>query len=327
MQIGELRLDRGLCLAPMENVTESPFRRLCRRLGADLVYTEFVSSEGLIRQVAQSQGKIRLADDEHPVGIQIYGNRKEALVEAARLSEAAGPDLIDINFGCPARKVACKGAGAGLLREPEQLVELTAAVVRSVSVPVTVKTRLGWDQASIVIADLARRLEDVGVAALTIHARTRQQGFRGEADWHWIRRVKESVAIPVIGNGDVRTPEDVARMFALTGCDAAMIGRAAIGNPWLFRRAKAYLSGGVDPGPPSLAEQVEAYYELLADSIADKGERRGMLELRVHLAAILRGFPRAAEVRAAAMRETTLGGLRDLLDRFLAGLGIAEVPA
>ncbi len=325
MRIGELEFNRGIFLAPMEDVSERPFRRLCRRFGADLVYTEFISSEALIRRVAAMHGKMRLADDEHPVGIQLYGNREEALVEAAHISEEAGPDLIDINFGCPAKKVACKGAGAGMLREPDRLVELAAAVVRAVRLPVTVKTRLGWDSGSIVIADLARRLEDVGVAAIAIHARTRQQAFKGDADWSWIAQVKQAVSIPVIGNGDVRSPQDVARMFETTGCDAVMIGRGAIGHPWLFERAKAFLATGVDPGPPPMREQVEVYYDFLADSIAEKGERKGLLESRRQLSTILKGLPHVAEVRSAAMRETTVEGIRELLDRFLEEQAEAEV--
>lgn len=317
MRIGALEFDHGIFLAPMEDVSERPFRRLCRRFGADLVYTEFISSEALIRAVAAMHGKMRLADDEHPVGIQLYGNRIEALVEAARISEEAGPDLIDINFGCPAKKVACKGAGAGMLREPDNLVALAAAVVRAVRLPVTVKTRLGWDANSIVITDLARRLEDVGISAIAIHARTRQQGYRGEADWSWIARVKESVSIPVIGNGDVRTPQDVARMFETTGCDAVMIGRAAIGHPWLFHRAKVFLATGADPGAPPMREQIDVYFDYLDDSIREKGERKGVLESRRQLSTILCAMPHVAEVRSAAMQETSVQGIRDLLEGFL----------
>lgn len=303
----------------MDDVTERSFRRACRRLGADIVYTEFVSSEGLIRDVPDTHGRIRLAPDEHPVGIQLYGNREEALVAAARMSERAGPDLIDINFGCPAKKVACKGAGAGMLREPDRLVELAAAVVRSTSLPVTVKTRLGWDHESILIVDLARRLEDSGVRALTLHARTRQQGFKGEADWEWIGRVKRAVSIPIIGNGDIRSPQDVARMFEATECDAVMIGRAAIGNPWIFSRTRAFLATGIDPGMPPLAEQIDLYLSMVAEGIAEKGEKRGVCEQRRLLGGILRGFPHAAGLRAMAMREPTLKGLQRLFDEHLAG--------
>jgi tRNA-dihydrouridine synthase B len=327
MRIGRLEFERGLFLAPMEDITERAFRRVCRRLGADLVYTEFVSSEALVRSVAKSAGKIRLADDEHPVGIQIYGNRKEALVQAAALSESAGPDLIDINFGCPVKKIACKGAGSGMLREPDRLVELSKSVVDAVSLPVTVKTRLGWDSSSIGIVDLARRLEDVGVAALTLHARTRQQMFKGEAEWEWIARVKAAVSIPVIGNGDVRTPQDAARMFEETGCDAVMIGRAAIGNPWIFRRTREYMTTGRDPGPPSLAGQLETYYEQLAENIPEKGERRAILEMRRQLGMILRGAPQISALRAAVMQVTNLEEIRTLLDSYLATCPCAGVQS
>jgi len=327
LRIGKLEFERGIFLAPMEDVTERPFRRVCRRLGADLVFTEFVSSEALIRSAAKSQGKIRIADDEHPVGIQIYGNREAALTEAARISEAAGPDLIDINFGCPVKKVACKGAGSGMLREPDQLVSLTAAVIRSVRLPVTVKTRLGWDSSSIQIVDLARRLEDAGVAALTVHARTRQQMFKGRADWEWIGRAKEAVSIPVIGNGDVQSPRDVERMFAETGCDAVMIGRAAIGNPWIFQRTKRYLETGIDPGLPCLAERFSVYLRQLEESMPEKGERRAVVEMRRQLSLILRGEPDVAEVRSRALRETTLCGVRDVLNGYLDRLDRLEMEA
>ncbi|MBD3336545.1 MAG: tRNA dihydrouridine synthase DusB, partial [Candidatus Eisenbacteria bacterium] len=224
----------ALYLAPMEDVTEGPFRRICRRLGADVVVTEFISAEGLIRDAARSRAKTVLAGDEHPVGIQIFGSRPEALTEAARLAEAVGADFVDINFGCPVKKVACKGAGAGVLRDLPLMERLARAVVRSVAVPVTVKTRLGWDEDSILIEDAARRLEGAGVQALAIHARTRRQGYRGSAAWSWIARVKSCVAIPVVGNGDVAQPQDALALQRETGCDGVMIGRAAIGNPWIF---------------------------------------------------------------------------------------------
>jgi tRNA-dihydrouridine synthase B len=328
-QVGHIRLERPLLLAPMEDVTERPFRRLCRRYGADLVYTEFVNSEGLIRAAARTRAKIALSEDEHPVGIQLYGNRVDSLVEAARVCEAVEPDLIDINFGCPAKKVACKkdgvGAGAGLLREPDFLVAITRAVVQAVSLPVTVKTRLGWDEGSIIIEDLARRLEDTGIAALTLHARTRSQGFKGQADWSWIARVKRVVRIPVIGNGDIREPSDAVRMFEETGCDAVMIGRGAMGNPWLFRRTRAVLGGHPDPGPPTLQERVAVYLSLLDTSVAEKGEPRGVYEMRKFLSGYLKEVYGIRTLRNLIMQESTRDGVRARIDEF--GRWVAGGPA
>lgn len=318
-QVGSIAIEKAILLAPMEDVSERPFRRLCRRFGADMVYTEFVSSEGLIREVVRTRDKILLASDEHPVGIQLYGNREEALVEATHLSVAMGPELIDINWGCPVKKIACKsGAGSGMLREPETLLRLTKAVVDASPLPVTVKTRLGWDDRSIIIVDLARQLEDIGVRALTLHARTRNQMFKGDAAWDWIARVKQAVSIPVIGNGDVKEPADVLRMFDATGCDAVMVGRGAIGNPWIFRRARALLDTGRDPGPPSLAERIEVYLGLVDDEIAEKGEARGILEMRKHLSGYLRGVPNVGQLRASLMRETSRGGIEERVHEFVA---------
>lgn len=319
LRIGPIAIDKAVVLAPMEDVSERPFRRLCRRHGADIVYTEFVSSEALIREAARTRDKILLAEDEHPVAIQLYGNREEALVEATQLSLSMRPDFIDINWGCPVKKIACKsGAGSGMLREPETLLRLTKAVVDASPLPVTIKTRLGWDDQSIIIVDLARRLEDIGVKALTLHARTRNQMFKGEAVWEWIARVKQAVSIPVIGNGDVKEPADVLRMFDATGCDAVMIGRGAIGNPWIFSRAKELLRTGRDPGPPSIDERIEVYLGLLDEEIQEKGEERGVLEMRKHLSGYLRGVANVAHLRAALMKERSRDGIRRCVEEFVA---------
>ncbi len=284
-----------------------------------MVYTEFVSAEGLIRDIAKSKNKILLAPDEHPVGIQIYGNRKEALVEAARLSEQMGPDVIDINFGCPVKKVACKGvgAGSGLLRYPDLLLELTEAVVKATQLPVTVKTRLGWDDDNIIIVDLAKRLEDLGVQALTLHARTRCQMFKGKANWDWIARVKEAVSIPVIGNGDVTDPSDVLRMFEHTNCDAVMIGRGAIGNPWIFSRSRALLDGGADPGRPRFEDRVQLYLDLMTENVEEKGEKRAVLEMRKHISGYLRGMPNISWLRGRLMKEESLEGVTRAVGEYL----------
>ena len=241
MRIGNLNIDQGIFLAPMEDVSDYPFRMICRKLGADVVYSEFISSEALIREAAKAFMKMTIREAEHPIGIQIYGNRVEAMVKAAQMAEDKGPDFIDINFGCPVKKVALKGAGAGLLLDIPLMIKICEEVVKHTALPVTAKTRLGWDSDSIVIKDVARQMEDVGIEALTLHARTRAKGFKGEADWAWIKEVKETIKIPVIGNGDVTRPEQVREMFDITGCDAVMIGRGAIHNPWIFRQAKSHI--------------------------------------------------------------------------------------
>lgn len=285
----------------MEDVTDRVFRRICRGLGADLLYTEFASSDALVRDAEKTLRKIRVEEDERPIGIQIFGGVEEAMEGAAAIAEAAGPDFIDINCGCWVRKVAMREAGAGLLRDLAKFRAIVAAVVRGTRLPVTVKTRLGWDDQSIVILDVARMLEDLGVRALTVHCRTRSQGHRGEADWSWLSRLKETVSIPIIGNGDVNTPEDVARMFD-TGCDGVMIGRAALRRPWIFREARHYLRTGELLDPPTLSERVDLCVRHLRLSVAAKGERKGVIEFRKHLSGYLGGLPRGAKVRAELVR-------------------------
>ena len=314
MQFGKINIERGIFLAPMEDVSDYPFRMVCKRLGADVVYSEFISSEALIREAAKAFKKMTIHPEEHPIGIQIYGNRVDAMIQAAQIAADKAPDFIDINFGCPVKKVALKGAGAGLLRDVPLMIEICEAVVRHTNLPVTAKTRLGWDSDSIVIIDVARRMQDVGIQALTLHARTRSQGFKGEADWPWISRVKASVDIPVIGNGDITRPEDVARMFDETGCDAVMIGRGAVHNPWIFNQSKVYLSTGFLPPEPSLAEKIDLLKMHLKFSVEYKGENRGVVEMRKHFSGYLKGLPNIAKVRAELMTYTTLVEVLEKLD-------------
>lgn len=300
MKIADIELgERPLLLAPMEDVTDPSFRYMCKRFGADVVYTEFISSDGLMHEAAKSLRKLRIDAAERPVGIQIYGNRIEPMVEAARMAEAADPDLIDINFGCPVKKIAGRGAGSGMMRDVPLMVEMTRRIVQAVRKPVTVKTRLGWDDESKNIEEIALRLQDVGIAALTIHGRTRAQLYRGEADWTLIGKVKSNPAIriPIIGNGDIDSGEKAKLMFDRYGVDAVMIGRATYGRPWIFREVKHYLQTGETLPQPSVAERVEIAKEHLAKSIEIKGERVGILEMRRHLSNYFKGLPNFKDTR------------------------------
>lgn len=317
MKIGEIDLGpRPVMLAPMEDVTDRSFRLICKEQGADMVYTEFVSVDALIRSIAATTRKLAIDPAERPTAIQIYGREVAPMVEAAKIVEAAGPDLIDINFGCPVKKVAGKGAGAGLLRDVPKMLEITAAVVKAVSLPVTVKTRLGWDHESKIIVDLAERLQDCGIRALTVHGRTRSQMYTGQADWEMIARVKENprLTIPLIGNGDIATPQQVRDAFDRYGVDGVMVGRASIGAPWIFRSLKSAASG-VELPEPTMAEKFAMLRRQIIESIDRIDEYRGILHIRRHLAASLlfKGIPHFRDTRIAMLRADTFDELSAIL--------------
>lgn len=294
VKIGDIELpDFPLLLAPMEDVSDPPFRALCKEQGADLMYTEFISSEGLIRDAAKSVIKLDIYEKERPVGIQIFGAELDSMLQAVDIVTATGPDIIDINFGCPVKKVVCKNAGAGILRDIPLMVKLTAEMVKRTQLPVTVKTRLGWDHNSIRIVEVAERLQDVGIQAISIHGRTRVQMYKGEADWAPIASVKNNprMHIPVFGNGDVDSPEAALRMRDQFGLDGAMIGRAAIGYPWFFREVKHFFRTGTHPDPPNMEERVEAARRHLQMAIDWKGEKLGVFETRRHYTNYFKGIP------------------------------------
>ena len=300
MKIGNCDLgEKPVFLAPMEDVTDPSFRYVCKKYGADMMYTEFVSSDGLIRDAAKSLAKLEIFDYERPIGIQFYGHIPEAMVESAVRVEAAGPDVIDINFGCPVKKIAGRGAGSGMMREPDKMVEITRRVVDAVKLPVTVKTRLGWDEDSKIIVELAERLQDAGISALTIHGRTRCQMYKGEADWTLIGKIKENprMHIPIIGNGDIDSPQKAREAFDRYGVDGVMIGRATYGHPWIFREIRHYLSTGELLPPPSVNQRVELSHRHLDKSIEIKGEVVGVLEMRRHLSSYFKGLPDFKETR------------------------------
>ena len=306
MKIGDIEFRKeALFLAPMEDVTDPSFRYICKRFGADMVTTEFISSDGLIRDAWKSRAKLNINDFERPVAIQIYGNQIEPMVEAARIAESADPDIIDINFGCPMKKIAGRGAGSGMMRDVPLMVEMTRQIVEAVKKPVTVKTRLGWDDESKNIGEIALRLQDVGIAALTIHGRTRCQLYKGEADWTLIGKIKNNplIHIPIIGNGDVDSGEKAREMFDRYGVDAVMIGRATYGRPWIFREVRHYLDTGEVLPQPSVVERVAIAKEHLAKSIEVKGERVGVLEMRRHLSNYFKGLPNFKDTRMRLVTE------------------------
>lgn len=318
LKIGKyIDIENAILLAPMEDITEQPFRIICKKYGADILYSEFISSEALYRNVPKSIKKIEFTEAERPIGIQIFGANDEPMVESAKLIESFAPDLIDINYGCWVKNVVRNNAGAFMLKQPERMQELTRKVVESVSLPVTVKTRLGWDRNSIVIEDVARRLEDVGISALTIHCRTREEAHKSQADWSWIPNVKKVVSIPVILNGDVKTFEDVRRAFDETGCDGVMIGRAAIGNPFIFAQAKEFLRTGEIPPPPTIEERVNICLEHLKLNIAYKGEKLGIIEFRKFYSGYLKGLPNVSTIRQKLVTSDSFIEIEETLNSFL----------
>lgn len=319
MKIGTIDLgDRPVFLAPMEDVTDMAFRLMCKRFGADMVYTEFVSADALVRSVNKTEQKLHVVDAERPVAIQIYGRDVPTMADAARRCEEAGPDILDINFGCPVKRVAGKGAGAGMLRNIPQMLAITREVVKAVKIPVTVKTRLGWDADNKIIVELAEQLQDCGIAALSIHGRTRAQMYTGEADWTLIGEVKNNprMHIPIIGNGDVTLPEICRERFDRYGVDAVMIGRGSIGRPWIFREVKHYLKTGEALPAESFGWYLDILKKQVEQSVERLDERRGILHIRRHLAAtpLFKGIPDFKQTRVAMLRAETVAELFDILD-------------
>ena len=320
--------DRPLFLAPMEDVTDIGFRKLCKRFGASMVYTEFVSAEALVRSIKSTVSKLTISDDERPVGIQIYGRDTEAMVEAAKIVEEAHPDVIDLNFGCPVKKVAGKGAGAGMLQNIPLMLDITREVVKAVHTPVTVKTRLGWDSSHLIITDLAEQLQDCGIQALTIHGRTRAQMYTGSADWTLIGEVKRNprIHIPIIGNGDITSPEEAERAFNDYGVDAVMVGRATFGRPWIFKEMRDYLDGRPQDLTLDLDRKIDILEEQLRINVERIDEYRGILHTRRHLAAtpIFKGIPDFRQTRIAMLRATTVEELTAILEDCRRRLGAQQ---
>lgn len=316
VKIDDIELgDFPLLLAPMEDVSDPPFRAVCKENGADLMYTEFISSEGLIRDAIKSRQKLDIFDYERPIGIQIFGGDEEAMNMAARIVDTTNPDIVDINFGCPVKKVVCKGAGAAVLKDIDLMVRLTKAVVNGTKLPVTVKTRLGWDNNSRNIEEVAERLQDVGIKALSIHGRTRTQMYKGEADWTLIEKVKNNprIQIPIFGNGDIDSPQKALEYKNRYCVDGVMIGRAAIGYPWIFREIKHYLKTGEILPPPTIAERLDACRKHLNGSVRWKGEKLGILEMRRHYANYLKGLSHIKEFRNRLVMTEDLGEIENIL--------------
>jgi hypothetical protein len=328
IKIGNIKLNSfPLLLAPMEDVSDPPFRALCKEGGADIVYTEFISSEGLIRDAAKSVQKLDIYEKERPVGIQIFGANLDSMLRSVEIVEETNPDIIDINFGCPVKKVVCKGAGAGILKDIPKMVKLTKAMVKHTNIPVTVKTRLGWDHESIKIVEVAERLQDAGCAAISIHGRTRAQMYKGNADWSLIAKVKNNsrMHIPIFGNGDVNTPERAIKMRDDYGLDGAMIGRASIGNPWFFNQVKHFMETGAHLSSPTLEERVKVARRHLEMAVAWKGEVLGVLETRRHYTNYFKGYENFKPYRTRMVTSNSSREVHDVLDEVLEKFAAQEV--
>ncbi len=320
MQIGNIHIPRyPLLLAPMEDVTDRSFRYICKRYGADMLYTEFVASEAIIRNIKKSMAKLQIDDIERPVGIQLYGHDIDAMVESAKIAEAYNPDLIDINFGCPVKKIATRGAGSGMLRDVPKLLKMTSEIVKAVNVPVTVKTRLGWDDSSKIIHELAEPLQDTGIQALTIHGRTRAQLYTGVADWSLIGEIKRNprIRISIIGNGDVKDGASAREKINQTGVDAIMIGRAAIGKPWIFNQIRHFLETGEHLPEPSIAERIALAFEHFDKSLELKDEMRGVYEMRRHFALYFKGLPNFKPLRLRLLTAMKPDDIKSILQEIL----------
>ena len=325
MKIDNLELgDFPLLLAPMEDVSDPPFRSVCKLNGADLMYTEFISSEGLIRDAEKSVQKLDIYDSERPIGIQIFGDKIDSMRQAASIAESAQPEILDINYGCPVKKVACRGAGAGILKDLDKMQKMTAEIVKQVNIPVTVKTRLGWDDNTIKIVEVAERLQDVGIKALTIHGRTRKQMYKGTANWNYIAEVKNNprISIPIFGNGDIDSPEKAKEYKEKYNVDGIMIGRAAIGNPWIFNQIKTYLNTGEIMEKPSIKERISILKKHLNFSIEWKGEKLGLVEMRRHYSNYFRGVENFKEYRMKLVLSESYSNsieiLNEISEKFIA---------
>jgi tRNA-dihydrouridine synthase B len=327
MKIGSIDIERPIVLAPMEDVTDLPFRLVCKRLGADIVYTEFVNSEGLVRNSEKTKRKMFFSEEERPFGIQIYGGEESSMEGAAIIADSLNPDIVDINCGCWVKDVATRGAGAGLLKNLPKMERIVASVVKASKKPVTVKTRLGWDESSIKIVEVAKMLEGIGVQALTVHCRTRAQAHKGVPDYTWIPKIKGAVSIPIIVNGNIFNAQDVRSVFDETGCDGVMIGRGAIDNPWIFQEAREFLRSGNLPRQISIEERIAVCIEHLRLSVEYKGGRTGILEMRKHYSGYLRGLPGIAKLRAELMTYDMIDLVVERLTKFVEEMRREPIPA